>query len=276
MISITKDNFDLAQICSSGQCFRMAKGKDGTYSLVAGERYLVLEQQGGQCIFHCEESEYEGFWKAYFDLENDYAAYIARIDEEDDYLKNAAKFGAGIRILRQDLWEMIATFLISQQNHITRIRRCISNICERYGEKKANGKGETYYAFPAPESLAGLQEDALMACNLGYRSKYVVRSARSIVSGEVDLDRIRSLDYPAARTELLRLYGVGEKVADCICLFGLHHLQAFPVDTHIKQAFAKHYQKGFPHDLYEGYQGVVQQYIFYYELFAPPGDGISS
>lgn len=267
MICVTKENFDLLQICRSGQCFRMTKEEDGTFSLIAGARYLALEQRGSQCIFHCEEAEFEDFWKAYFDLENDYGAYISRIDEEDAYLKGAAKFGAGIRILRQDLWEMIATFLISQQNHITRIRRCIHNICERYGEEKVNGKGETYYAFPTPAALAGLPEDALMACNLGYRSKYVVRSAKSIVSGEVDLDRIRLLPYREARTELLRLYGVGEKVADCICLFALHHLQAFPVDTHIKQAFAKHYQEGFPHDLYEGYQGVVQQYIFYYELF---------
>lgn len=106
-----------------------------------------------------------------------------------------------------------------------------------------------------------------MECNLGYRSKYVVRSAKSIVSGEVNLDALHKMTYREAKAELLKLYGVGEKVADCICLFALHHLQAFPVDTHIKQALEKHYPQGFPYSLYEGYQGVIQQYIFYYELF---------
>ena len=105
-----------------------------------------------------------------------------------------------------------------------------------------------------------------MACNLGYRSKYVVRTARSIASGECDLGAIERLPYPEAREELLKLYGVGEKVADCICLFALHHLEAFPVDTHIRQAMEAHYKRGFPMKRYEGCQGVLQQYIFYYEL----------
>lgn len=268
MIQITKDNFDLSQICQSGQCFRMSGESDNLYSVIAGHRYLEIEQQGAQCIFHCDALEFEGFWKDYFDLDRDYAAYGKQIDEEDSYLKDAAAFGSGIRILRQDLWEMIVSFLISQQNHIARIRRCIQNICERYGDEKVNARGDIFYAFPQPASLAGLAEDALMECNLGYRSKYVVRCARSIASKEADLDSIRKLPYREAREELLKLYGVGGKIADCICLFALHHLQAFPIDTHIRQALEKHYRTGFPYSLYEGYQGVLQQYIFYYELFS--------
>lgn len=261
------ENFSLAQICQSGQCFRMEKTQDHVYSVIAGGRYLKIEQEGPQCVFHCEKDEYENFWKSYFDLEGDYDAYISQIDVGDTYLTKAASFGSGIRILRQDLWEMIVTFLISQQNNITRIRKCVKNICEKYGEKKENAEGVVYYAFPTPEALAGLAEDALMECNLGYRSKYVVRSARSVLTGEIDLDALFGMPYPEAREELLRLYGVGNKVADCICLFALHHLQVIPVDTHIQQAFSKHYPAGFPNALYEGYQGVLQQYIFYYELF---------
>ena len=105
-----------------------------------------------------------------------------------------------------------------------------------------------------------------MECNLGYRSKYVVRAARSVVDGEFDLDAVSRMSYRKAKEELLRLFGVGEKVADCICLFGLHHLQAFPMDTHIRQAMAAHYKRGFPNRRYRGFQGVMQQYIFYYEL----------
>ena len=238
--------------------------------VIAGERYLEIFQNGQECIFDCTEEEFEGFWKAYFDLDTDYAKYIAQINLNDTYLVNAATFGSGMRILRQDLWEMIVSFLISQQNNIPRIRRCIENICRKYGEKKENANGETYFAFPKPEALAELDEDALKECNLGYRSKYVVRSARSIVNGETNLDAIREMPYKKAQEELLKLFGVGVKVADCICLFALHHLQAFPVDTHIHQAMEAHYKRGFPKRRYKGIEGVLQQYIFYYELAGTP------
>lgn len=260
-------NFDLLQICQSGQCFRMTREHDNVYRIIAGDKYLTIEQDGKECFFHCREEVYEGFWKNYFDLDADYGTYTGQIDAGDEYLKRAAAFGSGIRILRQDLWEMIVTFLISQQNNIGNIRRCIGNICEKYGEKKESGSGVLYDAFPTPEALAHLSEDALMECKLGYRSKYVVRSARRILSGEVDLEALRVMPYPQAKEELLKLYGIGVKVADCICLFALHHLEAFPVDTHIKQVCDKHYPAGFPDSLYAGYQGVLQQYIFYYELF---------
>ncbi len=267
MITKELDYFSMDQICRSGQCFRMNPEGEGRYSVIAGDRYLEIRQQGKTCCFYCDEGEFENFWNDYFDFGTDYSAYIRMINPRDAYLTEAAGFGSGIRILRQDLWEMIVSFLISQQNNIVRIRRCIRNICELYGEEKTNARGEIYHAFPEPEALAFLDEDELMACNLGYRSKYVVRAARSAVSGETDLDAIRKMSYAKARQELMKLYGVGEKVADCICLFALHHLQAFPADTHIHQAMEAHYRRGFPNRRYRGAQGVMQQYIFYYELF---------
>lgn len=269
---IRAKNFSLEQIWQSGQCFRMTQIESGgpengiRYEIIAGERYLEAVSLGGECVFFCSEEEFENFWKGYFDLESDYGNYISRIDPGDTYLCGAAKAGWGIRILRQDLWEMIVSFLISQQNNIVRIRRCIGNICQRYGERLVNGEGREYYGFPRAEVLAGLLEDELMACNLGYRSKYVVRAARSVVCGDLDLDKVREMPYGKAREEMLKLFGVGEKVADCICLFGLHHLEAFPRDTHINQALEKHYRRGFPKRRYKGIQGVMQQYIFYYEL----------
>lgn len=273
MVHKTIDNFDLAQICQSGQCFRMQEIDGGRYSLTAGAKYLKLWQQGKECFFDCEKEEYETFWKGYFDLEENYAALIDKINPNDSYLTSAAAFGSGIRILRQDLWEMIVSFLISQQNNIVRIRRCIQNICECYGEKLVDERSKTtYYAFPSPKALAGLHEDALKECNLGYRSKYVVRAAKSVVSGEINLDKLHKLSYPQAKEKLLEIYGIGEKVADCVCLFALHHLQAFPVDTHINQAVQKYYKQGFPKLLYQGYEGVMQQYIFYYELYGKTGE----
>lgn len=266
MVQKTIKNFNIGQICDSGQCFRMSEREDGNYSILASDRYLEIKQDGEQVTFYCDESEFEDFWKSYFDLENDYSHYISQINPNDAYLVNAAEFGSGLRILRQDLWEMIVSFLISQQNNIVRIRRCIQNICEKYGQERENFRGEVYYAFPRPEALAELDEDALKECNLGYRSKYVVRTAKAVADGSVNLEKIQEMTYKKAKEELLGLFGVGEKVADCICLFALHYLQSFPVDTHIKQALEQHYKRGFPKRRYKGFEGVIQQYIFYYEL----------
>lgn len=273
MVRQKTENFNLAQICDSGECFRMNRLDENTYSVIASGRYLEIEQYGTECIFSCGEEEFEGFWKNYFDLDADYSGYMEKINPNDAYLIKAAKFGSGIRILRQELWEMVVSFLISQQNNIVRIRKCIQNLCECYGERKLNFRGEVYYAFPTPEALAGLPEDALKECNLGYRSKYVVRTAKSVAEGTTDLQVIEEMPYKKAKEALLELFGVGEKVADCICLFGLHHLQAFPVDTHIRQALDAHYKRGFPKRRYKGCEGVLQQYIFYWELYGSDGGG---
>lgn len=266
---ITKEipYFDIAQICNSGQCFRMNKKQDSIYQVIAADHYLEVRQEGATCNFSCSEEEYESFWKEYFDLDTDYGEFIGKINPNDTYLTQAAAFGNGIRILRQDLWEMIVSFLISQQNNIPRIRRCIQNICEKYGSPRESFRGERYYAVPKPEVLAQLEEDALKECNLGYRSKYVVRTARAVAEGQISLEAVAAMPYKKAREELLKLFGVGEKVADCICLFALHHLDAFPMDTHMIQAVEQHYKRGFPRRRYKGCQGVMQQYIFYWELF---------
>ena len=284
MVEKEIENFSLAQICRSGQCFRMEETEDDLFTIYAGDRCIKIWQNGKSCRFYCGEEEYDEFWKDYFDLDNDYSVYMAQANPNDAYLNRAIAFGSGMRILKQDLWEMIVSFLISQQNNIVRIRRCIANICEKYGEEKViwvpqppeksrqlissqeENREIRYHAFPAPEALCGLPEDALKECNLGYRSKYVVRAARSVVTGEFDPEAVSAMSYRKAKEELLKLFGVGEKVADCICLFALHHLQAFPMDTHIKQAMEEHYKRGFPNRRYRGFQGVMQQYIFYYEL----------
>ncbi len=281
-------HFDLDQIGRCGQCFRMEKIGAYTHALTAGRHFLTIRQKEERTRFYCGEEEFETFWKEYFDLETDYVRYLETVNPNDAYLNRAVAFGSGIRILKQDLWETIVSFLISQQNHIVRIRRCIASLCERYGERiplerslknpeEVPGAEEVcipdaYYAFPRPEALCSLDEEALKACSLGYRSKYVVRAARSVVSGALDLEAVCAMPYKKAKEELLTLFGVGEKVADCICLFALHHLQAFPRDTHIIKAMEEHYKKGFPNRRYRGFQGVIQHYIFYYELCGKPTD----
>lgn len=260
-ILVPVTNFSIRQICDSGQCFRMAPLEDGRYQVIAHGRRLELGQDGETVTFYCGRQDYEDVWKRYFDLDADYGEIIGRIDPDDAYLTAAAQFGSGIRILNQDLWEMIITFIISQQNNIKRIRRCIDRICEKYGVWR-----DGFFDFPTPEALAEATEEELRACGLGYRSRYLAGTARMAVDGEVCLGRLKSMGYEEAKTELLKLPGIGGKVADCVCLFALHHLDAFPVDTHIRQVLDRWYPDGFPAERYAGYLGVLQQYTFYYDL----------
>ena len=289
MIEIINKNFSLQEIAVSGQCFRMRElpaecaadrvalaeesadnALKSRFEILAGEKRLIARQCGDRIRFDCGREEFDSFWSSYFDLETDYGRIIDSIDPADAYLRAAAESCPGMRILRQDPWEMLVTFLISQQNNIPRIRKCVENICAKYGRDMG-----THFAFPQPEALACLGEDDLMPCNLGYRSKYVVRAARAVIAGRgtgrleaecFDLDALGGLGYDEAMSALLRLFGVGVKVANCICLFGLHHVDAFPVDTHIKQIFDAHYRDGFPFERYRGYAGILQQYMFYYDL----------
>ena len=267
MITVELDHFSLEQICRSGQCFRMKETEKNTYTLIAGDRYLKMEQKGAVVDFHCSDAEFLGIWITYFDLDNDYGRYIDAVNPRDRYLCAAADKGEGIRILRQDLWEMIVTFLISQQNNISRIRKCIEALCTHYGEMKKTPDGMEYYAFPTVSALAKATEEEVRNLGLGYRARYIVSTAKSIDTGEISLERIRGMrSRRQAKEELMKLCGVGEKVADCICLFALHHMDAFPIDTHIRQVLEKHYKRGFPNRRYHGMRGIMQQYIFYYEL----------
>lgn len=268
MVTVTENFFSPEQILSSGQCFRMDQAEEGVYELIAGGRYLRIEstEEKNTYQFYCTEEEFRNFWKGYFDLDSDYGAYIGKIDPADPYLSAAALYGSGIRILRQDLWEMILTFIISQQNNIRRIRRIIRILSEKYGRRAVSEDGKVYFSFPEPRELAGASEEDLRACNLGYRSRYIAETVRTVLEGKTDLAALQKMDYPSTREELMKLCGVGRKVADCICLFALHHLEAFPVDTHIKKVMETQYPEGFPFERYAGFQGVLQQYIFYYDL----------
>lgn len=275
MVTIEKENFSIKQICESGQCFRLklleeTEDMDGKvhrrYGLPAFGKYLEIRQCGRQTEFFCSEEEFDTIWKDYFDLEEDYGRMIASIDPEDNYLSRAAVYGSGIRILRQDLWEMIVSFIISQQNNIKRIRKCIELLCRKYGIQYQTASGNVYYSFPAPEALANAQTRELYACNLGYRSRYIKETAAAVCKGEIELEKLITMDYQEAAKELRRLCGVGAKVADCICLFALHKTEAFPIDTHISKVLQKQYPNGFPFERYPGYAGSLQQYIFYYDL----------
>ena len=266
MTERTIPDFDLDQIARSGQCFRFRPLGERHYALVAGGRYLEVSQQGQTVRFDCPEDEFEAVWRPYFDLDADYGRYKSAVAKRDKYLQSAVAAGGGLRILRQELWETIVCFIISQQNNIARITKCVENLCLLFGETCYNKSKQVYNAFPSAERLAACTADELAPIRLGYRAKYIVAAARQVASCEVDLDAVRRMDYAHAKAELMRLTGVGVKVAECICLFALHHIDAFPIDTHIRQMLDAHYPKGFPLRRYKGFAGVMQQYAFYYEL----------
>lgn len=282
MYRIQIKDMDFEQIARSGQCFRMARREEdeAVWTIASAGDYVEAVKEGEEFLFSCGEKEFQEKWAPYFDQETDYEGYKKQVDAEDSYLNEAIKWGWGVRILHQDLWEMLVTFLISQNNNITRITGSIKEMCKRFGTPQ-KGIGLTrssdgswletersYDAFPEPESLslAGLQ--GLSSLGLGYRDKYILSIAEkcSGPEGKEWLLCLKEADYKSAHQMLMEQYGVGKKVADCICLFGLHHVGAFPVDTHVRQILALHYPQGFPLERYQGYAGILQQYMFYYKL----------
>ena len=173
MLTIEMDNFDLGQICRSGQCFRMDQIGDDRYRVIAGDKYLELTQERGIVNFFCPEEDFIFFWIRYFDLDCDYSEYINMINPRDKYLTAAGEMGSGIRILQQDLWEMIITFIISQQQTIPSIRRRVEDLSHAYGSRLP--VPGTFYSFPSPEQLSAASLEDLLAMKLGYRAKYIYR-----------------------------------------------------------------------------------------------------
>lgn len=265
MYEVEIDRMDLKQIAESGQCFRWKQVKEGTYSIIAFERYLEVTQNGSTFTFSCDEEEFNSVWYDYFDLGTDYGEVIRDIDQSDEYLKNAVGFGSGIRILKQDLWEIIISFIISQNNNLPRIKGIIEKLCKKFGRKNSSG-GREWYGFARADSLYEGGMEGLRDIGLGYRDKYIYGAAVGIIRKNISLDRLISLNYQEAQTALKEIYGIGEKVADCICLYGLHQIEAFPADTHIFKLFAQYYPKGFPYGRYKGKLGIIQQYLFYHDL----------
>ena len=205
MITVELENFSLREICQSGQCFRMREtAENNTYELIAGDKYLKISQEGSIVNFYCSDVEFICYWVPYFDIDSDYGRYIEKVNPRDKYLSAAVQCGNGIRILRQDLWEMIITFLISQQNNISRIRGCIDRLCVRYG-KKLETEGTEYYSFPTPQQLSGATEEELRELGMGYRARYIVETTRSILNENVSLEKLYQMKYyRKARKELMR------------------------------------------------------------------------
>ncbi|MBE6014261.1 MAG: DNA-3-methyladenine glycosylase 2 family protein [Lachnospiraceae bacterium] len=261
------NTLNLGQIEESGQCFRFRHiDTEGcqTFCTISKGRYLeISDLRGGRFCLSCDEGEFRDFWYDYFDLGTDYGTFKNAIDAEDTFMVNAARYGAGIRILRQDLWEMMISFIISQRKSIPAIRTSIESLCKAYGEPIKEAK-EKVYAFPTPEALARLDIEDLKPHGVGYRDKYILRLARDVCEGRIDIDSYRNMPEKEAVKALTEIYGVGVKVANCVSLFGLHNIDAFPEDVWIKRVIEEVYGGHFPKERYEGFAGVIQQYMFFY------------
>lgn len=256
-----KDDFDLQKIADSGQCFRFNKEGDG-YSVFSLDKHVFIKQVG-ECEyeFDCTQKEFDDFWYSYFDLDTDYRQIRGRIDpKKDPYLFKASIYGEGIRILRQDPFEMLISFIISQRKNIPAIKASIEKLCRLAGKEIGKDK----FSFPRAEDIAALSVEELSGCSLGYRDKYVLRAAEAVAHKDIDLFEWEKCDDKELMDNLLGLYGVGVKVANCEILFGYHRLDAFPRDVWINRVLENRYQKGFDFERYAPYNGVMQQYLFFY------------
>lgn len=253
------DDFSLASTLECGQCFRWTREADGSYTGIAEKRTLRLRQEGAALRFYdTTEQEFEQIWKPYFDLDTDYGEIYAGLCR-DATVRDAHAYTGEIHILRQDPWEALCSFIISQNNNIPRITGIISRLCRGFGEQLPDGG----FAFPTPERLAGLEPEDLSVCRAGFRAKYILDAARKLADGSISAERVKTGELDAARDELRRIRGVGPKVAECVLLFGFHRLEAFPEDVWIKRALRYFYPDGAPEALHP-YEGVAQQVIFHY------------
>lgn len=257
MLTLELKDFDIEQIADSGQCFRMYRVEDDMWEIFALDRFLKIQKKNEGHVFYCDQNEFDDFWFNYFDLQTDYSEIKRRIlVTKDEYLIKAINFGSGLRILRQDLWEVIVSFIISQQNNIPRIKGCLKKLCGINGER-----------FPTPNDFLDFRDKDLDSVKLGYRKNYLLKISESVSNGIFDLEKLKKMHYLEAVEYLKTLYGVGDKVANCIALFGMYKIEAFPVDVWIKRILGTRYHNDFSLKRWnlQDIGGIVQQYMFFYE-----------
>ncbi len=273
------DSFELKDIFDCGQCFRWNKEQDGSYTGVFGENVLNVKKENEKVIFQglCK-SEIKETIEEYFDLKRDYTKIKNTLSKIDDNMKMSIKYGQGIRILNQDLWETIISFIISANNNIPRIKGIIERISKKYGNP-INWNGKTYYTFPTPEQLKNVTVKEYRELGLGFRDKRIYETTQMIINKQVDLEKLKqNPNTLQVRDQLLSLSGVGPKVADCILLFStLKRFEVFPIDVwvrrvmndlYIKQADETKVSKAqiekVAKEKFGDLAGLAQQYLFYW------------
>ena len=265
-------DFELPHIFACGQCFRWEQEPDGAYLGVARGKVLKVAKSADRVIFFdTSEDDFQNIWRSYFDLDTDYSQ-VKSVLSQDEILDKAVAFGHGIRLLRQELWECIISFIISAGNNIPRIKKIISTLCRTFGDPVIY-QGNTYYTFPGPERLAGLSLAGIGCIKAGFRDKYILDAAKKVYSGEIQLSALANAGDRQAKQMLLQIDGVGNKVADCVMLFGLARRAWFPVDVWIRRIIQYYYFQdaktaddvaAFSRERFGELGGFAQQYLFFY------------
>ena len=261
-------DFNLKHTFDCGQCFRFKETSAGYSGVAFGKKVFLKEEDGSVIIDNLTREEFEKNWYCFFDFDRDYGE-IKNYLSSDETMRNAIEFGNGIRILKQDFFECLISFIISQQNNIPRISKAVEGFSQLFGKEKEYN-GEKYYAFPTPFEVADINEKDLEPLKLGYRNPYIIEAISKVNSGDLSGEELEGMSYDDAKKKLLSVKGIGNKVADCILLFSLGKFESFPVDTWIKKAMQTLYGidekniSDYKDVNYGKYSGFAQQYIFYY------------
>ena len=266
-------DFNLTHIFDCGQCFRWNKTGDNTYTGVAKGRALTISQDGDTVVLHnTTERDFYDVWYNYFDFNTDYGEIKAELSK-DSVMRDAISYGDGIRILNQDLWETVVSFIISASNNIPRIKGIVERLCSAYGDD-TEYDGNTYYTFPSVEKMAELSKEDLSVIRAGFRDKYIIDAVLKFKNNELSADALYKMTTPEAKKALMTITGVGNKVSDCILLFGLKRADSFPVDVWIKRIMEYCYFDGkeqpidkisaFAEEKFGKLGGYAQQYLFFY------------
>lgn len=262
------DSFSIHKIFDCGQCFRFNELEDDTVEGVALGKFVRFEQINDQkvLISGISLSEFDEKWSHYLALDEDYKLIdediICRLDG-DVAIKKAIEYGNGIRLLRQDGWEALCSFIISQNNNIPRIKKIIENMSCEFGERI----DDKHYAFPTAEALCNAGVDKIFELKTGFRAKYIYDCAEKVATGKINLSKIDEMTTDEALEYLMQIKGVGLKVASCALLFGFNKTDAFPVDVWVKRVLAKYYPNGLDIQNLGKNAGMIQQYLFYYERY---------
>ena len=259
------DDFDLKKIVDSGQCFRPKEVSPNVFRFIVGEKILHIVSRGDG-IFNadCSADDWERVWKNYFDLETNYAEIRRDIENFaadkpcEKILRDAVNFGAGIRILRQERFETLISFIISQRKSIPTIRSSVERICQRFGRRVGD-----VYLFPRAEDMAGVTADDLTGLGLAYRKEYIVDALENVTGGFLEL--LENFPDTELIERLKTIRGVGDKVANCVALFAYHRVDRAPVDVWIKRAIDEDFGGENIFDSFGKNAGILQQYIFYHK-----------
>lgn len=256
------DEMDAVKTFECGQCFRWNCDENNVYTgVVRGIAARLVTRDGGLYLQASVPGKTD-MWREYFDLDVDYESVSLAFDG-GDYLKKCVQYGRGIRILKQEPWEALCSFIISQCNNIPRIKKIVETLCSCFGDP-IEFDGMTLHAFPPAERIAQLSSDDLAPLRCGYRAPYIISAAQDVVRGRIDLEKLAGMGFDDAIAELRTMQGVGPKVANCVALYGLHQMNGFPIDTWMKKALKEHFPADFDPKTLGEYAGLAQQYIFYY------------